>query len=154
MKTLVDLYPDLFDVRPSAFFANGELHISPVVKASIPQLEVKAKEYAMKTIVDPDDNPQAVDDCKNRYIDGACWYTTNVFKLKTLGDEELIRVLKTAREIYSKDYCKNVLEESDYSREDTLNLKEILEEDFKEGVKWAAFVAFCEEAEEELEKEL
>ena len=48
MKTLVDLYPDLFDVRPSAFFANGELHISPVVKASIPQLEVKAKDYAME----------------------------------------------------------------------------------------------------------
>ena len=48
MKTLVDLYPDLFDVRPSAFFANGELHISPVVKASIPQLEVKSKDYAME----------------------------------------------------------------------------------------------------------
>jgi hypothetical protein len=153
MKTLVDLYPELFDVQASAFFENGKLSISPVVEATITQLDKKAKDYAMKTIVNPNDNPQAVEDCKNRYIDGACWYKTNVFKLKALGDEELKRTLKTAREIYSKDYCETVLEESNYSKEDTLNLKEIVEDDFREGVKWAAFVSFCEAAEEELEKE-
>ena len=87
MKTLVDLYPELFDVQASAFFENGKLSISPVVEATITQLDKKAKDYAMKTIVNPNDNPQAVEDCKNRYIDGACWYKTNVFKLKALGDE-------------------------------------------------------------------
>lgn len=152
-KSLVDLYPELFEVQPSAFFDNGELDMSSVVKASIPLLENKAKDYAMKTIVNPEDNLEAMEDCKNRYIDGACWYTTNVFKLKALRDEELKRTLKAARELYSRNYCETVLEESDYSKEDALNLKEVLEEDFREGVKWGAFVAFCEEAEEELEKE-
>ena len=88
-KSLVDLYPELFEVQPSAFFDN----------------------------------------------------------------EELKRTLKAARELYSRNYCETVLEESDYSKEDALNLKEVLEEDFREGVKWGAFVAFCEDAEEELEKE-
>ena len=152
MKTLVDLYPELFDVQPSSFFDDGKLSISLIVKASLPLLDKKAKDYAMKTIVDPDDNPQAVEDCKNRYIDGACWYTTNVFKLKALGTDELKRTLKTAQEIYSKSYCESVMEESDFSKEDAQNLKEVLEEDFREGVKWAAFAAFCKEAEDELEK--
>jgi hypothetical protein len=153
MKTLVDLYPELFDVQPSSFFDDGKLSISLIVKASLPLLDKKAKDYAMKTIVDPDDNPQAVEDCKNRYIDGACWYTTNVFKLKALGTDELKRTLKTAREIYSRKYCETCIAEgSDYSKEDTQNLKEVLEEDFREGMKWAAFAAFCKEAEDELEK--
>lgn len=153
MKTLVDLYPELFDVQPSVFFENGQLSISPVVKATIKLIDKKAKDYAMKTIVNSGDNLEAVEDCKKRFIDGACWYATNVFKLKTLGTDELKRTLKTAREIYSKGYCETVLEESNYSKEDTLNLKEVVEEDFREGVKWAAFVALCEAAEEELEKE-
>ena len=149
-KTLVDLYPELFELRPSAFFDYGKLSISPVVKASIPLLVKKAKDYAMKTIVDPDDNLQAVEDCKNRFIDGACWYTTNVFKLKALGTDEYKRTLKTARDIYSKSYCESVSEESNFSKEDAQNLKEVLEEDFGEGVKWAAFARFCKEAEDEL----
>lgn len=151
-KTLVDLYPELFELRPSTFFDDGKLSISSIVKATISHLDKKAKDYAMKTIVDPHDNPQAVEDCKNRYIDGACWYTTNVFKLKALGIDELKRTLKTAREIYSKSYCETVLEEIDFSKEDAQNLKEELEDDFREGVNWAAFEVFCKEAEEELEK--
>jgi hypothetical protein len=152
-KSLVDLYPELFEIQPNDFFANVELDISSVVKATIPLLENKAKDYAMETIVNPKDNPEAVEECKNRYIDGACWYTTNVFKLKALEDKELKRTLKAAREIYSRNYCETVPEESDYSKEDALNLKEVLEEDFGEGVKWAAFMAFCKEAEGELEKD-
>lgn len=47
MKTLVDLYPELFDVQASAFFENGKLSISPVVEATITQLDKKTKDYGV-----------------------------------------------------------------------------------------------------------
>ena len=94
MKTLVDLYPDLFDVRPSAFFANGELHISPVVKASIPQLEVKAKDYAMESgglvLIEP---PLCGSFCVMRFATKSreeIWYSARLFfDLKAQSDKSI-----------------------------------------------------------------
>ena len=143
MKTLVERFPELFVIEHNSFFYGGcsdRIIISPVIKAAIPNLEKAAKDYATKTIIDADINIEAFENCKNRFINGACWYVSNVLGLKALSDKELKQTYTIAKTIYSKDYCETTFSD-DYTKEDTLILKESLEEDFGEGIKYGAFTS-------------
>jgi hypothetical protein len=144
MNSLVELYPDLFVVKPNSFFEKDELDISYTVDLAVEVLKKCAIEYAVNSIEDPDNNYQAVEVCKDRFIDGACWYATNFTKLNVLTNKKYDIVLKTASSIYARDYCKNVhLDEEDYTREDAALLKDIVIDDFREGVKYAEFNMMC-----------
>lgn len=138
MLSLVEAYPDLFEVKPNSFFEKDELDISDTIDLSEGNLNVHAYKYAKESIVDADNNSEAVEECVERVLDGACWYYTNYSKLDALSEKQFLSVLKTALSIYARNFCKDVfIPDLNFTKKDARLIKKYTIFDFGEGVRYA-----------------
>lgn len=137
MKSLVELYPDLFEVKPNSFFEKDELEISDEIDLSTGRIKDFARRYAEECIDDAATHLDAVEECEERVFDGVRWYYTNFPKLNVLSDRKFASVLKSAMLIYARDYCKNVLYPTASTKKEARLFKNIIIDDFSMGIKYA-----------------
>lgn len=141
MKSLTELFPDLFELESK----DREWYQS--IKLSIPncELEMAAQDFAYKSIIEPDDNIEAVEDCIRRFKDGAYWCCANFGCLQKLSVEKFEKAIDIAVLLYSKEQCKFIeLEENNYfSESDALDLMEVIQDEFKSGIEWVIKTLHC-----------
>ena len=96
-----------------------------------------AKNYAMETIIDPHDNPTAVDSVAQSFMEGLCWYVDNYRIIETLSNEEQEIAIKIAKLRYSMETVELYVE-YDYNKSDVITMGDSVEEDYECGIEWGA----------------
>ena len=103
------------------------------------ELEDAAKEYCMKSIKEPEEHSESVDNCTDNFCHGACWYISNHDKLIKLPAELYGNAIIIAQILYAKEVCEDayIPTEEDWTQHDTFNYIFTIESDFAAGVDWA-----------------
>lgn len=93
----------------------------------------------MKSIKDPEDYSESVDNCTENFCNGACWYMSNHDKLLKLPAEQYGNAIVIAQILYAKEVCVDayVPTEDDWNQHDVFNYICTIESDFAAGVDWA-----------------
>lgn len=137
MKSLTELFPDLFKL------ASKDREWYQSMKLSVPnyKLEMAAQDFAFNSIIEPDDNIEAVEDCIRRFKDGAYWYCANICDLQELPIGQYKKAVNIAVLLYSETQCKLVEpEDNDFSESDALDLMEVFQDQFRSGLEWAKII--------------
>ena len=138
-RSIVDLFPDLFEISSidlnwyeSKGFIKGK-------SVSSYELEECANNYAKESIGDYQDHPDAVEECANRFKDGASWLITNYQILRTLSSDEYDEAIGFASELYVKEICESTFQDPDdpWSENGVIDYIYVIETDFQYGIEWA-----------------
>lgn len=100
------------------------------------QLQIAAKEFAMNTIIDPEEHMEAVADFKERFTHGAEWFLENYEQLKEKNPTDFVDAIDAAVENYAM-ILLNQCEISDFKEEEKLNLIDSFKFPYEEGIDWA-----------------
>lgn len=133
IKGLNDIFPELFEIVSEENKWYDSLGF--VENQYIPN-EI-ARRYAMETIIDPQDNPTAVDSVAQSFMDGLGWYVDNYRIIEKLSNDEQKIAIKIAKLRYSKETV-GLYEECDYKKTEVISIKDSVEEDYECGIEWVA----------------
>lgn len=138
-RSIVVLFPDLFEINSkdlnwyeSKGFIKGK-------DFSSNELDEGANNYAIESIGDYRNHPDAVEECANRFKDGACWLITNDQILRTLSSGKHEEAIYYASYLYVKKVCEGTFQDPDrpWNENDVINYISMIETDFQYGVEWA-----------------
>ena len=99
------------------------------------EIESVAKEYAIQTLVDADE--QEIDDCAYDFLYGATWYLTNSEILKKLPKEQSENAIVIAQINFAKEECEDIVPDKDWSLSDAYSYIYSISCFFLDGVEWA-----------------
>ena len=133
IKRLNDMCPELFKIVSEEMKWYDSLGF--VENQYIPN-EI-ARNYAMGIIINPLDNPTAVDSVAQSFMDGLCWYADNYRIIEQLSNDEQEIAIKIAKLRYSMKTVE-IDVEYDYNESDVITIKESVEEDYECGIEWVA----------------
>ena len=137
-RSIVDLFPDLFEINSkdlnwyeSKGFIKGK-------DISSYELDECANNYAIESIGDYQDHPEAVEECANRFKDGAYWLITNYQILRTMSSDEHEEAIYYASLLYVKEVCEGTFQDPDcpWNESDVINFISMIETDFQYGIEW------------------
>lgn len=138
-RSIVDLFPDLFEINSkdlnwyeSKGFIRGK-------SISSYELDECATNYAKESIGDYQDYPDAVEECANRFKDGACWLITNYQIMQSLSSDEHDAAIGNASRLYVKEICEGTFQDPDdpWSENSVIDYSYVIETDFQYGIEWA-----------------
>lgn len=95
-----------------------------------------AKEFAINTIIDPEEHMDAVADFEDRFTQGAEWFLENYEQLKEKNLTDFADAIDAAVENYAMILLSQC-EISDFNKEEKLNLIDSFKYPYKEGIDWA-----------------
>lgn len=137
-RSIVDLFPDLFEINSkdlnwyeSKGFIKGK-------DFSSYELDECANNYAIESIGDCQNHPDVVEECANRFKDGACWLITNDQILRTLSSGKHEEAIYYASYLYVKKVCEGTFQDPDcpWNENDVINYISMIETDFQYGMEW------------------
>lgn len=129
---LNEKFPELFEIDSEELKWYESLGF---VENQYSPIEI-ARSYAMEVVVDPQENPTAVDSVAQSFMDGLCWYVDNYRILEKLSNDEQMIAVKIAKLHYVLDTVPLNLE-FDYKISEVITIKDSVEEDYECGFEWA-----------------
>ena len=95
-----------------------------------------AKEFAINTIIDPEEHMDAVADFEERFTQGAEWFLENYKQLKEKNHIEFVDAIDAAIDNYAM-ILLNQCDIADFSEEEKENLYDSFKYPYEEGINWA-----------------
>lgn len=139
INSIVKLFPHLFELDSEDRKWYESLEMTEGANMPFDGLEIAAKNFALKHIIHPEKNSDAVDECIWRFKDGAIWYKVNLSKLNSLTAEETRKAIDIASTLYSKKECACIDSVDDnFNEDDTLDIIEVVKDSFESGIDWAS----------------
>ena len=138
-KSIAELYPYYFKLEAGDLPWYESMGFEMSLSNFTTELEDAAKEYCMKSIKEPEEHSESVDNCTDNFCHGACWYISNHDKLIKLPAELYGNAIIIAQILYAKEVCEDayIPTEEDWTQHDTFNYIFTIESDFAAGVDWA-----------------
>lgn len=138
-KSIADLFPYYFKLESGDLQWYESMGFEMLFDNFTTQLEKVAKEYGMKSIIDPEEHSESVDNCSENFCNGACWYISNHDKLIRLPANQYGNAIVIAQILYAKEVCEDayVPSEENWTQHDAFNYICNVESDFAAGVDWA-----------------
>lgn len=138
-KSIAKLYPYYFKLEAGDLQWYESMGFEMLLSNFTAVLEKVAKEYGMKSIKDPKDHSESVDNCIDNFCNGACWYMSNYDKLIKLPAEQYGNAIIIAQILYAKEVCEDAYfpTEEDWTQHDAFNYICTIESAFTTGVDWA-----------------
>lgn len=136
---LNDKFPELFEIDSEDLKWYESLGFVEGQAPSNFTHDEEARAFAMNTIIDPEDNPMAVDDFAENYKRGISWYISNFRILDKLPTIEQKCASEIAKSLYSLKYFSSeiTLEDVDMDEEEAMNIIDSIEYPFECGIEWA-----------------
>ena len=100
------------------------------------QIQIAAKEFAVKTIIAPEEHLDAVADFEERFTHGAEWLFNNIELLNSQDLDDALNVIDEVTDKYAMSLLKQC-DISDFNEEDKQNLLDSFKYPFREGLDWA-----------------
>lgn len=100
------------------------------------KMYIAAKKFAIETIIEPQNHPEAVEDFEENFIKGAEWLLKNIEQLKEKSITEFADTIDAAVEKHAT-LLFNECETSTFSEEEKENLYDSFKYPYEEGINWA-----------------
>lgn len=138
-KSIVKLFPHLFELDSEDRKWYESLEMAEDANIQFEGLDLAAKEFALKHVLEPERHTDAVENCVRRFKDGAFWYKVNLRKLDFLTAEETRKAIDIASILYLGKECVYIEPEDDnFNENDTLDIIEVIKDCFESGIDWAS----------------
>ena len=142
-NSLYGLFPHLFEFDSEDRKWYESLEMTEESKIQFDGLDLAAKEFALKHVLEPEEHTDAIEECGLRFKDGAFWYKANLSKLNSLTAKEQNKVIDIASILYSEKEAGCIEPEDDnFNENDVLDIIEVIKDCFQSGIDWASMVLF------------
>ena len=139
INSIVKLFPHLFELNSEDKKWYESLEMAEGANMQFDELDIAAKEFALKHILHPEEHSDAVEECIWRFKDGAFWYKVNLSKLDLLTAEETRKAIDIASILYSEKECVCIETADDnFNENDTLDIVMVIKDCFESGIEWAS----------------
>lgn len=136
---LNDKFPELFEIDSEELKWYNSFGFVEGQAPSDYTHDEEARAFAMNTIIDPEDNPIAVDEFAENFKRGISWYISNFHIMNKLSAIEQESAFEIAKSLYSLKYFSTeiTLEDDDTDEEEALDIIDSIEYPFECGFEWA-----------------
>ena len=100
------------------------------------KMYIAAKKFAIETIIEPQNHPEAVEDFEENFIKGAEWLLKNIEQLKEKSITEFADTIDAAVENHANSLIIQC-ETSTFNEEEKDDLRDSFKYPFREGIDWA-----------------
>lgn len=138
-KSIAEQYPYYFKLEAGDLPWYESMGFDMLFNNITTELEKAAQEHSMKSINEPEDHFESLDNCSDDFCKGACWYMGNYDKLIKLPTEQYENAIVIAQILHAKEVCEDlyVSIEDRWTQYDAFNYICAIESDFAAGVSWA-----------------